>query len=260
MALLATLIFLLAMNRSGLLLTVFFALTVIHYGIRRLSLGHVFAFIAVFMGLFIPFSYSRLTDEQKKVLARLDPLMVSGYMLKIPYVYMANNYWNLDYALNPENYQAGHPTTYGYTTFSGVLDLVYIPGAGILGTEIRESGGFEDMFHKQSVKSRGLNTFTYQWGLYKDFGLAGVLLIPFVVGILIGVFHRRMREQPDVFNIAVYSYLAFFVAFNWFTAMWELLNFVYGFIFVVTGCFLCRKLTLGPVAKSASEPSASPVR
>lgn len=253
-AVLSAMIFLLAMNRSGLLLAVFFSLAVTHYGVRRLSLGHMFAFIVLFMALFVPFSYSRLSTEQKDMLQRVDLLKVSGYLLKIPYVYMANNYWNLDYALNPENYQVRHPTTYGYTTFSGILELAYIPGGGVLGKELREAGDFEDMFHKQSIKVRGLNTVTYQWGLYKDFGLAGVLLVPFVVGLLIGIFYRRMREQPDVFRVAVYAYLCFFIAFNWFTAMWELMNFATGFIFVVAACWLCRKLA-GPVGGSALEPT-----
>jgi len=250
MAFITLMIFFLAMNRSGALLTIFSGLTLINYGLRRLSIVHLFAFIALFMGLFIPFSYSRLDEPQKKILAKLDPMMVTGLLLKIPYVYISNNYWNLDYALNPENYQTRHPTTYGFTTFSGILDLAYLPGGGMLGTEIRESGGFEDMFHKHTVKIKGLNTVTYQWGLYKDFGLAGVLIVPFFVGIFIGIFHRRMREEPDVFNIAVYSYFAFFIAFNWFTAMWELLNFSYGCIFVATACYLCRKLAAPPVTET----------
>jgi oligosaccharide repeat unit polymerase len=252
LALLSTAIFSLSMNRSGALLVIFFGLTVIHYGVRRISLLRVVGFFVLLLALFIPVSYSRLTDEQKTVLERLDPLLVTGYLLKVPYVYMANNYWNLDYALNPENYEVRHPTTYGYTTFSGILDVFPLPAEGLVGPEIRESGHYEDMFHERSVKIKGINTLTYQWGLYKDFGLVGVLTIPFFIGLLLSVYHRRMREQPDVSNIAVYAYFSFFIAFNWFTAMWELTNFVLGFLYLTAACYLCRKLA--PASAAAPRP------
>ena len=35
------------------------------------------------------------------------------YMMKLPYDYVANNYWNLDYAINPPSDREIHPYTYG---------------------------------------------------------------------------------------------------------------------------------------------------
>ncbi len=239
MCLVTGLIYSLALSRSGLIFFACFATVFFHQAIKRISLGKMSLFLILFFSIFMITAYLKLGNFQKENQLNVEPKKLAMLMLKFPYVYIANNFWNLDYALNNENFRDRHPPTYGFTTISGLLDMMTFPG-GNLGAHIREGAGFDDQFHAQAVKIKGINTMGYQWGLYKDFGILGVLLLPFLFGILIKILYLRMREAPNIFNLTVYSYLSFFVAMSWFLAFWESMIYLNGLIFVAGTSYFCH--------------------
>lgn len=252
MTVISLVVFSLALSRSGLIFFAFFAMVFYNYAVKRLSLVKLGLLFLFFFSAFMVTGYLKLDNFQKEhQLNRVNPWKLARLMMKLPYVYVANNFWNLDYALNPENYQERHPTTYGFTTVSGVLDMMALPG-GTLGVNIRESGHFDDQFHVQSIKVKGLNTMGYQWGLYKDFGIAGPLVLPFLFGMFIKMLYLKVVRTPNVFNIALYSFLAFFIGLSWFLAFWESMIYVYGLFYVSLVCFVSQRLL--PPRKPDLEP------
>lgn len=248
-------IFALALSRVGFMFFAVFATVFFHQAIRRISLPKMtFIFLLLLAG-FLGTSYLKIAELGAKYKVDLTSPKALKIALGMPYNYVANNFWNLDYALNPGNFRDRHPTTYGFNQVSGLLDMIVLPG-GNLGPSLREGGGYEDGFHVPTVKLKGLNTFTYQWGLYKDFGLPGVLILPFLFGAAFSLLYGRMRERPNILNTAVYSFLAFVVSFSWFSAMWELASFVFGFMILATGCFLCQWVFPRPPSGVRTEVSA----
>jgi oligosaccharide repeat unit polymerase len=228
-----------ALSRVGFMFFAIFALVFYHQAIRRISMIKLTSFFMLILSAFLVTSYLKIAEIGEKYSLDLTSPKALKFALRMPYNYVANNYWNLDHALNPENYRDRHPTTYGFSQASGLLDMIVLPG-GNLGPSLREGGGYEDPMHTPSIKRQGLNTITYQWGLYKDFGLAGVFVLPYLFGAAFSFLYWRVRKVPTVLNAAVYSYLAFVVSFSWFSAMWELASFVFGFIYLTVCCFLCQ--------------------
>jgi oligosaccharide repeat unit polymerase len=237
----------LAVSRSGLMFFAFAALFFYHYAVRRLSiLKLVAAFLAISVIVLVTGYKKAYTYEERYGLSSEKVLDIA---FKIPYLYFANNLWNLDYALNRENHEPGHPHTFGFVTVSGILDFIPVPG-GFMGAQIREAGGYDDQFHVTSVKVKGLNTISYQWSLYKDFGLIGTLVGPFLYGLLLGFLYLTMLRKPTLLNVAIYSYQAFFTALNMFGYFLEIPIYVYGLFYVCGTIWLCQKLAPAPDLKS----------
>ena len=231
-------IFMLALSRSGIVVFGCFAVVFYHYAFRRLSIPKLGLLFAVFASFIIITGYMKTSDIRKTYQIEFSDVLALA--MRIPYLYIANNYWNLDHALNPPAHMERHPTTYGFTTTSGLLGLMSLPG-GNLAAGIRENTQIDDQFHERSIKSRGWNTVGYQWDLYKDFGLPGTLLGPFLIGLFFGFLYLRVTRTPTVLNVATYSFLFFFLAGSVFGFLPENSIYVYGTIYVALCCYLAHR-------------------
>jgi oligosaccharide repeat unit polymerase len=230
----------LTLSRSSFIFFIFFALVYYNYAVRRLHFVKLSVFMLLAFGAFAGIAYVKTQDMIEKYRLKESGIKtddLAKLALAMPYLYVANNFWNLDYGIKEENHQVRHGTTYGVTTASGFLDGIYL--GGFLGGELRQSYGWEDIYHKQTQKVVGLNTVGYQWGLYKDFGVAGALILPFLAGIALGLLHYRMEQVPAIPIIAAYSYMAYVIGFSWFLAFWESPVYVYPFLYLVIACWWC---------------------
>jgi oligosaccharide repeat unit polymerase len=244
-------IFMLTMSRSSLIFFAFFAIVFYNSAVKRISLIKLGAIFTILFAVFLTIAFFKLDDVSKKnQMLKQTSSKAAQALLMIPYVYVANNFWNLDYGLNPSNYENRRTDTYGFTTVSGFYDMVYT--GTFWGQDFRNSTGYEDIFHKHTQKVRNLNTVNYQWGLYKDFGMLGVLLFPFGFGILFSLLYWKTKVAPTVLNLGLYSYLAYFVGFSWFLAFWESQIYLWGLIYFVAALVFCRMLRV-----SAGVPAPS---
>ena len=228
-------------SRSSFIFFIFFALVYYNFAVRKLPLTKLGAALLIAFAGFAGIAYVKTMDMVRKYHLQemgIKSSTLTKLIVGMPYIYVANNFWNLDWGINEENWQVKHNPTYGTTTLSGVTDGIWL--GNFLGAEIRESYGYEDIFHKQTQKVKGLNTVGYQWGLYKDFGAPGTIIVPFLAGIVFGLLYLRMRQAPSLPLIAAYAYLAYFNGFSWFLAFWESQVYVYPFLFLVGVAFWCR--------------------
>jgi oligosaccharide repeat unit polymerase len=79
-----------------------------------------------------------------------------------------------------------------------------------------------DIFFKQILGSDfvgGGQPATLLGPLYGDFGLAGIVLGMFLVGVLVSTAHRWMLKGPTVFRVLIYSWLMQTVLFSLFGAL-----------------------------------------
>jgi len=152
-----------------------------------------------------------------------------------PYSYIANNYWNLDYAVNEPTDLEIHPQTWGHVFWGGILLLNFWPDWQNIGKAFQ----WDDQFNGRIEKVHGLNTAGYWWNIYKDFGLLGVFLFPFFGGALIGWLFYRFRYNPTIPMLMTLSFLMHLIVFLFFVDFWSLVTTTLSFIAVLLSVLLC---------------------
>ncbi len=156
-------------------------------------------------------------------------------MVKMPYVYVANNYWNLDYALNPVPEQHIHSHTYGIDFLGGIMEYSRMPDA------IRTSMGWDNVFNKSVTKVKGLNTTGYLWEVYKDFGMAGVFLFPFCFAFFLTFFYEYMKTARTPAFWMLYTMLIFYTGWWFFIAGFKQGYFWAWMVIILVSGKLCKR-------------------
>lgn len=129
-----------------------------------------------------------------------------------PYMYITMNLENYARAVTKlENY------TFGYYTFNSILSLSFLKHW------IEEYASIE----KYPFLYSPYNTYTMFWDFYRDFGVMGIFIIPFVLGFLISISYIKMRTNPTVSAITGYSIFVFVIAFSFFNNSLGLLHFIF---------------------------------
>lgn len=137
--------------------------------------------------------------------------MALNTAVELPYKYLANNYWNLDYAINPPPEKEYHPHTYGIDFFYGVFDYLRIGGS------FRSSYHWDGLFNESVEKVSGLNTASYLWEVYKDLYAPGIFLFPFFCAIALTFLHLKMCRPFKPRTVLFYTFFIYFIGWWWFT-------------------------------------------
>ena len=149
----------------------------------------------------------------------------------LPYRYVANNYWNLDYAFNRWSDIPEHEWTYGIDAFFGITHLMHI------GDGLQQSFGWDSPFNESVVKFTGFNTIPYLWDAYKDFGLPGIFLLPFFFGVFFTFcYHKMAVAKSPLMLLLTATFMMWIILWNFTTGYkqsmyWEWMFF---FFFVCT--------------------------
>lgn len=161
--------------------------------------------------------------------------MSMDYVMELPYKYIANNYWNLDYALNPPNDRERHPFTYGLDLVGVPIEYTMAPGG------LRQSNGWDDFLNARIMKEQGYNTVSYLWDLYKNFGMAGCIFVPFLMAFFFSYFYEKMKVycNPQLFvfmAISIYQ-----LGWNFFYASFKF-GHVWLWLYIILFMhYLCKK-------------------
>lgn len=199
-------------GRSPVFQTIVFTGFFLNALLIRLRIRHILLGTVLILGLFIA------GISAKKQRDYID--LTNKHLWIIPYQYVANNYWNLDYALNPPTDLERQPTTYGHRMIGGMLFLDLWPDWIGMG----QIYGIDGVFNENSHKVHGLNSVGYWWGLYRDFSVVGVILFPLLAGLWQGWFYNRIRSMPQPPYLFVYSYINIFIVMSFFTDFWTILT------------------------------------
>ena len=194
-------------NRTSLFFNFGFFLIFVNYLYKRISPIVIASLLVIAIIVFI--SIGSLRDQYGGGSVEGKALNV---VVELPYKYLANNYWNLDYVLNPPNDREIHPHTYGIDFFNGIFEYAKLTGS------FRSSFRWDDAFNERIQKVVGFNTVNYLWDVYKDFHLFGVLFLPFLCGLGLTVLHLRLCRPFTPRQILMYTYFIYFVGWWFFTS------------------------------------------
>jgi len=105
--------------------------------------------------------------------------------LFLPYTYIATNFNNLQIEIKErDNFY------YGSATFLPLLAFTFL----------------KNNFNVEyNIGSGGFNVGTYLRTYYVDYGLFGIILGPFILGLLVNMFYLSLRSRPTIFKILIYG-------------------------------------------------------
>ncbi len=190
--------------------TLFFSLGILvilyNYLHKRVSAGWIIICLALAAGAFVGISSLRNQYSGSSV-----ENMAASAVLELPYKYVANNYWNLDYAVNPPVDREYHPHTYGIDFFHGIFEFL---GPG---PSFRRSFHWDGLFNEHIEKIHGFNTASYLWEVYKDLYMPGVFILPFLVGLALSTLHLKLCRSFTPRQVIFYAFFIYFIGWWFFT-------------------------------------------
>ena len=221
-------------SRGTLFFSVGFLIILYNYLHKRISSVWILVCIALAASAFI--AISSLRDQfggsniEGKVLEEV---------MELPYKYVSNNYWNLDYAANPPPDREYHPHTYGIDFFFGMFEYLRVSAS------FRNSFHWDGLFNERIEKINGFNTASYLWEVYKDLYFPGVIILPFLCGLMLSVLHMRLGGTFSPRQVLFYTFFIYFIGWWFFTPgykqgiywVWSLIIF-----FISTVCMPRKKL------------------
>lgn len=216
-------------TRYDLFRFLIFSAILYHYGKRRLGVGLILGCVVLVMSLFLVGMLIRvnmdLVESFNEVIKVKMPKQLA-WASNI-YAYIANDFWNFDYAI--KKYVDGdqhYGLQYGVSLFRALLFNLRLEYALV------SSYGFDTLFNESATKVHGLNTVIYVWHFYKDFGYAGVFVLPFLAGLFLWKFYLNSMIAPTLFRLSMWGLLAGGLALSYHTPLWELW-FIYLNILIV---------------------------
>ncbi|MGA9363863.1 MAG: O-antigen polymerase [Bacteroidota bacterium] len=137
-----------------------------------------------------------------------------------PYMYLVMNLENFVRAVNLLDHH-----TYGYFTFDFLVSA----------TGLEKWLGQYFAINRMPYLNSGYNTYSAFWVFYRDFGAAGLALIPFVLGLSISLLYYRMRSNPTIKNVTAYGVMAFVMFISFFVFPISFLWFLYNMLALYWG-------------------------
>lgn len=193
-------------SRGSLFFSVAFIIILYNYLHKRVSAAWIMLCLALAAGAFVGISSLRNQYAGNSV-----ENMAASAVMELPYKYVANNYWNFDYAVNPPPDREYHPHTYGIDFFYGMFEF-----AGT-GPSFRRSFHWDGLFNEHIEKIQSFNTASYLWEVYKDLYMPGVFIFPFLVGLALSTLHLKLCGAFTPRQIIFYTFFIYFIGWWFFT-------------------------------------------
>lgn len=197
-------------SRTALFLSIGVYFILINYLKVKISVKFILVTLFIAFALFITIAVVRAQYGTRTLEG-----MALDRVVSIPYDYVANNYWNLDFMLNPMSDRERHPFTYGIDAFNGMIEFTRFPG------KLRNYYGWDDAFNKSAQKIPGYNTTSYLWEVYKDWGIVGVILFPFLVSFLMSYLYEHVRVTKTPLLWMLYALCLYYIGWWFFTAAYK---------------------------------------
>lgn len=211
-------------TRSYAIIPILFGCFVYNIASKRLRFAHLSIGIVLVLAIFL-----YIAEKKQQLEIDRSGQNTASTMFTLPYLYLANNWWNLDYALNPEPTIERHPTTYGLDLLGGFFRPLPILG------RIYQNPYWDNLLNPRIIKVKGLNTVGYQWNLYKDFGILGPMLIPFIFGFITNWVYTQMRFRNSTALLGTNALFCYWLVFLSLGAIWPNPNAIFwgsGLLFV----------------------------
>lgn len=180
--------------KNSILLTI--PILLIIYGISTLRESALFIFYTHYLSqMKYPIHYALFTE---------------------PYMYLVMNVENFAYAIDNIKHH-----TYGLYSFDFLLALSGLKHF------LKEYFNITDF---PALRTFLYNTYTMFFVYYRDFGLIGSFIGPFLIGFIISHFYYKMRFSPNFHTISFYGIFVVAIFFSYFVPLFSWLHFVFNII------------------------------
>lgn len=198
-----------------------------NYLYRKISFKSLFVIIAFILAFFL--GVAMIKGQFSHNSESIDMRVVKK-VAELPYRYVANNYWNLDYAFNKSSDQTEHPWTYGIDAFFGITQILKV------GPGLQKSFGWDSPFNESVAKVTHLNTIPYLWDAYKDFGYPGIFLLPFFFGALFTYIYEKMLHTRSPYLYVLHMMFSLWIILWSFTTGYKQPLYWIWFVFATIIC------------------------
>ena len=236
-------------TRTSLFLSLGFILILTNNLYKRIPLRFIVGALLLAVALFIAIAMFRSQYGSNSLQG-----MVARKAVTIPYNYVANNYWNLDYMVNQPTDDVRHSFTYGIDAVNGIFEYTRLPGA------LRNSMGWDGMFNESVMKVPGYNTTGYLWEVYKDWGIVGTVLFPFLASFFMAFLYDRMKVARSPRTWMLFTMFLYYVGWWFFLAGYKFGLFWLWIYIICIGTKLCerkKKLPAQPLLEQEVNPEGN---
>ncbi len=205
------------LQRFNFFIWILMSLAFVYYTTNKLRFKHILIAGIVSLTILIFIQRVRLVAYVQNYIYVISKMKYSENYAFItePYMYVV---------MNLENFTRGVSNldrfTYGYFTADFFLALTGI------------KHWFADVFNiiERPFLISGYNTFSFLWPYYYDFGILGVVVFPYIIGVIIGFLYYSMRKNPNLINVSFYSIAFYVLVISFFTNPLTMLNTVFNLL------------------------------
>ncbi len=220
MLLITIISFIFLQQRFSIVIGIILVINYLYYGTKKINFKNVFLFIISITIIIYGISAFR---EGKLFIHYMHFLSKMKYspdyaLFTEPYMYLVMNVENFAYAVEKIEYH-----TYGVYSFDF---LIALSGLKHLLKEYYMITDFP------ALRTFMYNTYTMFFVYYRDFGLLGSFIFPFILGFTISHFYYKMKYYPNFHTISLYGTFVIGIIFSYFIPLFSWLHFVFN-IFVI---------------------------
>lgn len=206
--------FFLLLQRFTIVITIILVLVMLYYGTKKFKGSYLLTIFSILVLLIYSISTIRTSRFfilylYKEAKMKFDRSLA---FLTEPYMYLVMNLEN--FANSVKQYEA---FTYGYFTFDFIWALTGLKHP------IAKAYYYEEF---PFIVNKSFNTYTMFFVYYRDFGVFGLLIFPYLIGFAIASIYYWMRKSPSIYSISIYGMCVFVILFTFFIPMLSWLHFV----------------------------------
>lgn len=195
--------YILIVQRYAFVILLMMAFCLFYYSGKKIKPRTIISFTVVVLVVIIGIQSIRVTELFTYYIFINSEMKFSpAYAeLTIPYMYISMNIENfVKYYPKIENF------AYGFFTFDFLTAL----------TGIKHWLAEYYNFEKFRMYIGGYNTYPFFWPYYLDFGIAGLAIIPFIIGFLISEVYYYLHRNPGlvVLTLATVGFAVIMISFN----------------------------------------------
>ena len=195
--------YILFVQRFGLFLLFMMAFCLYYYSGKKLRVRTLILFLVVLFGIVIGIQSIRATQLFSTYIYVQSEMKFSPRYLDftLPYMYLSMNVENF-----VKYYSHIQDHSFGFFTFEYLIEA----------STIRK--WFIDYYNFNRIKNYigGYNTYPFFWTYYLDYGIAGLALMPFIIGFVFSEIYYFFHRNPTLVMLALVSivFAVIMISFN----------------------------------------------
>lgn len=195
--------YILFVQRFGLFILFMMAFCLYYYSGKKLRIRTAILFLVVLLGLIIGIQSIRATQLFSTYIYVQSEMKFSPRFLDftLPYMYLSMNVENF-----VKYYSHVQDHSFGFFTFEYLIEA----------STIRK--WFIDYYNFNRIENYigGYNTYPFFWTYYLDFGVAGLALMPFIIGFIFSEIYYFFHRNPTLVMLALVSiaFAVIMISFN----------------------------------------------